>query len=134
MTAPGALRLYSYFRSTSAWRVRIALAWKGVAHELVPVHLLGGAQHRPEFASRNPLEQVPVLEASLPDGEFSLTQSLAILEYLEERFPAPALLPKEAELRARVRQLSEIVNSGIQSFQNLGFRKILEAQGVDPKS
>jgi maleylpyruvate isomerase len=125
--------LYSYFRSSSAWRVRIALAWKKIPFEIVPVHLVraGGEQHSPAFAARNALEQVPVLEVSDETGEFVLTQSIAILEYLEERFPEPALLPKEPELRARVRQLSEIVNSGIQPFQNVGFQKILKAAGAD---
>ena len=78
MTAPaGELRLYGYFRSTSAWRVRIALAWKGVPHRIVPVHLLGGEQHADEFVARNPLKQVPVLEVDGPNGTFALTQSLA---------------------------------------------------------
>jgi maleylpyruvate isomerase len=128
------LLLYSYFRSSSAWRVRIALALKGVPFELVPVHLArgGGEQHSPSFAARNALEQVPVLEVSDANGDFVLTQSIAILEYLEERFPEPPLLPKEPELRARVRQMAEIVNSGIQPFQNLGFQKILKAAGADP--
>jgi maleylpyruvate isomerase len=126
--------LYSYFRSSSAWRVRIALAWKKVPFEIVPVHLAraGGEQHSPAFAARNALEQVPVLEVSDATGEFLLTQSLAILEYLEERFPEPPLLPKEPELRARARQLAEIVNSGIQPIQNLGFQKIMKAAGADP--
>jgi len=128
---PG-LRLFSYFRSSSAWRVRIALAWKKVPHELVTVELRGGEQHGSNFAARNPLEQVPVLEVTDERGGFLLTQSLAILEYLEERFPEPELLPKEPELRARARQLAEIVNSGIQPFQNLGFQNLLKAAGLDP--
>jgi len=126
--------LYSYFRSSSAWRVRIALNLKKVPHEIVPVHLVraGGEQHSKAFAARNALEQVPVLEVSDSNGELLLTQSIAILEYLEERFPEPALLPKEPELRARARQLAEIVNSGIQPFQNLGFQKVLKTAGADP--
>lgn len=132
--APGSLRLYSYFRSSSAWRVRIALAWKAIPHELVPVHLLGGAQHEAAFTERNPLEQVPVLEVPDARGPLLLTQSVAILEYLEDRFPEPSLLPKEPELRARARQLVEIVNSGIQPFQNVGFQKILKANGIEPLS
>ena len=79
------IRLYSFYRSTSVWRVRIALNWKGIAHELVPVHLLrnGGEQHALEFAERNPLAQIPVLEVDEGEGLFRLTQSMAILEYLD---------------------------------------------------
>jgi len=118
------LKLYSYWRSSSAWRVRIALGWKNIACDIVPVHLLndGGEQHRPEFLARNPLAQVPVLEAEGVGGIFLLTQSMAILEYLEERFPEPPLLPRDPELRARARQFAEVVNSGIQPLQNLSER------------
>jgi maleylpyruvate isomerase len=115
--------------------VRIALNLKGIEHELVPVHLLrdGGEQRRPEFAPKNPLGQVPVLEVESDSGVWRLTQSMAILEYLEERHPAPRLLPETPEGRARVRQLSEIVNSGIQPFQNLKPTQALRQHGVDPE-
>ena len=128
------ISLYSYFRSSCAWRVRIALALKGLSFELFPVHLMrdGGEQHRPEFHKQNPLEQVPVLEVNLGSTLFRLTQSMAILEYLEELYPNPALLPEGAEQRARVRQLSEIINSGIQPLQNLRLQQELRAHGVDP--
>lgn len=128
------ISLYSYFRSSCAWRVRIALALKGLSFELFPVHLMrdGGEQHRPEFHKQNPLEQVPVLEVNLGSTLFRLTQSMAILEYLEELYPNPALLPEGAEQRARVRQLSEIINSGIQPLQNLRLQQELRANGVDP--
>ena len=111
------LALYGYFRSSSSWRVRIALAWKGLAWEDRPVHLLrgGGEQHRPEHRALNPMEQVPVL---VVDGE-PVAQSVAILELLEELAPAPALLPSAPLDRARVRQMVETVNSGIQPIQNL---------------
>ena len=92
----------------------------------------GGEQHRPEFHKQNPLEQVPVLEVNLGSTLFRLTQSMAILEYLEELYPNPALLPEGAEQRARVRQLSEIINSGIQPIQNLRLQQELRAHGVDP--
>jgi len=129
------VRLHSYFRSSSAWRVRIALAWKGITHELVPVHLVrgGGEQRKPEFLAKNPMAQVPVLEISEPGGTFRLTQSMAILEYLEERFPEPPLLPRDPEQRARVRELSELVNSGIQPLQNLVLRKALHQAGIAPE-
>lgn len=128
------IRLHSYFRSTSAWRVRIALQLKGLAHEIVPVHLVkdGGEQHKASFAARNPMRQVPVLEIGDGASTFHLTQSMAILEYLEERFPEPALLPRDLAERARARELAELVNSGIQPLQNLDFRKTLHKAGVPP--
>ncbi|HEX6274250.1 MAG TPA: maleylacetoacetate isomerase [Polyangiaceae bacterium] len=128
------MKLSSYWRSSSAWRVRIGLELKGIAHELVLVHLLrdGGEQNRPAFAEINPMGQVPVLEVDGPSGVFRLTQSMAILEYLEEVVPEPPLLPKNPELRARVRELAEIVNSGIQPLQNLRFLREVKALGADP--
>jgi maleylpyruvate isomerase len=128
------LKLYSYWRSSSAWRVRIALQFKSIDCEIVPVHLLrdGGQQHRPEFGARNPMSQVPVLEEEGPAGIFRLTQSMAILEYLEERHPEPPLLPRDPAARARARQLAEIVNSGIQPLQNLKLQQELRGRGLDP--
>jgi len=117
------MKLYTYWRSSSAYRVRIALAFKGVAYEPCFVHLLraAGEQHSPDFRAKNPLGQVPVLEINQDDAlaPALLTQSLAIIEYLEERFPLPPLLPRELLARARVRELAELINSGIQPFQNL---------------
>jgi maleylpyruvate isomerase len=112
------VKLYDYWRSSSAWRVRIALHIKGVAYEREAVNLSphGGAQHAPAFREKNPIGQVPVLE--LDDGR-RITQSMAIIAYLDERFPAPLLLPADAWLRARARQLAEMVNAGIQPLQNL---------------
>ena len=96
------MKLYSYFRSSAAYRVRIALNLKGLPYEMVPIHLTkdGGRQHTPEFRAINPLARVPALE--LPAGEV-LTQSLAIIEYLDEIHPEPPLLPTE---RARPRQVA----------------------------
>jgi maleylpyruvate isomerase len=114
------VKLYSYWRSSSAWRVRTVLELKGVAYEYVPVDIAPGtsAQERDEYAAVNPLRQVPVLEW-LESGELvRLTQSVAIAEYLEERFPEPPLLPAAPLARARVREAVEIVNSGIQPLQN----------------
>lgn len=110
--------LYSYFRSSAAYRVRIALAWKGLAPELVPVHLTrgGGEQHAPAHRARNALGLVPVLE--LDDGSL-LPQSLAIVEYLEETHPDPPLLPALAEERARVRSLALHVACEIHPLNNL---------------
>jgi maleylpyruvate isomerase len=115
------MRLYSYWRSSASWRVRIALALKGIAYEYRPVNLVrgGGEQYESTYVAEiNPLSQVPVLELDGEGGPRRIAQSLAIIEYLEERFPEPSLLPTEPWLRARVRQLAEMANAGIQPFQN----------------
>lgn len=127
-------KLYSYFRSSCAYRVRIALGLKRVAYETVSVHLLksGGEQHAEGYRSKNPMEQVPLLEIEHEPGVVvQLTQSVAILEYLEERFPEPRLLPVCAFLRARVRKCVEIVNSGIQPLQNLSVMSHIKGLGGD---
>lgn len=128
------MKLYSYWRSSSAWRVRIALQVKNIDCEIVPIHLQNNRaeQHQPEFLARNPMAQVPVLEVETAKGTFRLTQSMAILEYLEECHPLPPLLPRDPLLRARARQLAEVVNSGIQPLQNLKVQQELSAKGVDP--
>ena len=126
------MKLYSYFRSSSSWRVRIALNHKRIDYSYAPIHLLrdGGQQHRPEFAAVNPQGMVPVLEVEEGGKTFRLAQSLAILEYLEETQPQPPLLPKSPVLRARARQLAEIVNSSIQPLHNLMvLRKVTEELG-----
>jgi len=124
------LRLYTYFRSSAAYRVRIALNLKGLPYEAVPVHLLrgGGEQHAAQYARRNPAQLVPVLE----EGPFALTQSLAIIEYLEENYPAPPLLPRGAQERARVRALALSVACDIHPLNNLRVMQYLGAQlGAD---
>lgn len=120
------MKLYGYWRSTSSWRVRIALQLKGLAVEYVPVHLIreGGQQHESSFASKSPAHQVPVLEV---DGAF-ITQSLAIIDYLEEAHPTPPLLPQDLVLRAKCRALAELVNSGIQPMQNLSVQRYVKNQ------
>ena len=112
------LRLYTYWRSSSAWRVRIALALKGLGHELVPVNLGAQEQFQGAHLARNPMGQVPVLEVVEGGRTLRLPQSMAILEWLDETHPAPPLLPADAAGRARVRALAELVNSGIQPMQN----------------
>jgi len=122
--------LYSYYRSSASYRVRIALAVKGVEYEYVPVHLLdGGGQHLlPEYRALNPLGELPALVVPRADGSRAvLGQSVAILEYLEEVHPEPALMPRDAIERARVRQLVEGVNSSIQPYQNLNLLRKLTA-------
>jgi maleylpyruvate isomerase len=133
------MKLYTYWRSTSAWRVRIALAWKGLAYEAVPVHLLegGGRQHGEDFRALNAIAQVPVLvldEVGADGRPLRLAQSMAILEYLEERHPTPPLLPAQPWARARARQLAQIVISGIQPLQNLNTTQRLKEAGVDDAS
>jgi maleylpyruvate isomerase len=112
------LILRGYWRSSATWRVRIALHLKGIDFDDRPVHLIrdGGEQHHADYTRLNPLAQVPTLQ--LPDGAL-LTQSLAIIDYLEQLYPSPPLYPKDPLQRARAIQLAEIVNSGIQPLQNL---------------
>jgi maleylpyruvate isomerase len=121
---------YDYWRSSSAWRVRIALHWKDIAFERRPVNLLKDEQHEPAFRALNPQAQVPVLIVEDDGQPRALAQSLAILAYLEERFPSPPLLPQQPWLRARARQMAEAVNSGIQPFQNLALTERLRAAGL----
>ncbi len=123
MPAPQ-LRLYHYWRSSSSWRVRWGLTIKGITPEYVPVSLLDGEAEAPEHRSRNPLGYVPVLEfldAPADSSARFLTESLAILELLDETQPGPGLLPPKSGdplARARARQLAEIINSGTQPIQN----------------
>ena len=119
------LRLFTYWRSSSAWRVRIGLALKGLAHELVPVDLGAGEQFSDAHSARSPLSQIPVLESEEEGRTLRVVQSMAILEWLEERFPDPPLLPPDLAGRARVRALAEHVNSGIQPLQNALVLKML---------
>jgi maleylpyruvate isomerase len=128
------MRLFTYWRSSSAYRVRIALAMKELDYEPVFVHLNRdqGDQHTPDFRNKNPLGQVPVLEVAGEGGSaVFLSQSLAIIEYLEERYPTPALLPTDLLMRARVREMAELINSGIQPFQNLSTTKFLSEAAPD---
>jgi maleylpyruvate isomerase len=121
--------LYDYWRSSSAWRVRIALHYKQVPFERRVVNLRLGTdeQLQPEFRAVNPIGQVPVLV--LDDGR-TILQSSAILNYLEEQFPEPALLPADPWLRARARQLAETIISSIQPYQNLALLVHLGKLGI----
>lgn len=123
-------KLYHYWRSSSAYRVRIAMNLKGLAYELIPVHLVrgGGEQHRPEYREVNPLGLVPALQH---EGH-TIVQSLAICEYLEECYPQVPLLPGSAAERARVRALTQTVCSEVQPLNNLGVLQYLkEGLGAD---
>ena len=127
------LVLHSYWRSSCSWRVRIGLHLKGAAFDYRAVDLSAGAQRAPVHRARNPTGQVPVLEVEADGATHFLSQSMAILEWLDERFPAPPLLPGDALGRARVRALAEQVNSGIQPFQNASVQRWLreEREGLE---
>jgi maleylpyruvate isomerase len=130
------LIFYDYWRSSSAWRVRIALNLKQISVERRAVNLIGngGEQHAPDFRALNPFSEVPVLVVDDAAGApRAIGQSMAIVHYLEERFPSPPLLPADPWLRARARQMAEMVNAGIQPFHNLSLLQRLRASGVaDP--
>lgn len=137
------LILYSYFRSSTSYRVRIALHWKELPFEYRPVHLVnaGGEQYTDQYKTLNPASEVP----TLVHGENTIAQSMAILEYLEEVFPAPQLLPgsighkdgpsthRVAYQRARIRQFCENINC-THPLQNLKILKYLETELKQPEA
>ncbi|MGA3155996.1 MAG: maleylacetoacetate isomerase [Steroidobacteraceae bacterium] len=124
------LTLYSYWRSSASYRVRIGLKLKGCAYSYQPVHLVreGGAQYSESYRELNPESRVPTLVS----GPLHLTQSMAILEWLEETYPSPPLLPKDAAGRARVRGLALLMVADVQPLQNIGvLRYLKDALKVD---
>ena len=118
------MKLYSYFRSSAAFRVRIALNLKGLSYDTQVVHLLkqGGEQHSAEYAAINPSELVP----TLLDQQYVLTQSLSILEYLEEAYPKTALLPQNLQQRAQIRAFAQYIACEIHPLNNLRVLQYLE--------
>lgn len=118
------MKLYSYFRSSASYRVRIAMHWKELKFEYVPVPLLKESQRSDEFRKINPMAHVPALEH---DG-FVIAESVAIIQYLDDIFPEKRLFPTEPRDKAQVLQICEVVNSGIQPLQNLKVQKLLEGQ------
>jgi len=111
------LKLYDFFRSSAAYRVRIALNLKNITPDVIPIHLTkdGGEQHAPAYRDVNPLKLVPAIEV---DGTI-ITQSLAIIEYLDERYPTPPLFPSSTAHRALVRGLALTIAADIHPIQNL---------------
>jgi maleylacetoacetate isomerase len=124
---PIGMNLYSYFRSSASYRVRIALNLKGAEHATCYVHLLkgGGEQHGADYRKLNPLGLVPALQLAENDV---LTQSLAICEYLDERIPEPPLLPRDIRERAYVRELAALVACDIHPICNLRVLKYLKEE------
>lgn len=127
----GGIRLYSYWRSSAAYRVRIALNLKGLPHQLLPVNIAPGASEQlsPAFAEINSQQMVPVLI----DGGRVIRQSLAIIEYIEEMYAGPSLLPTTSRERARARSLALQIACDIHPLNNLRVLDYLEQEGGMPK-
>lgn len=120
MAAIKELSLYSYFYSSASWRVRAVLASKNIPFKYEAVNLLNGNQHDEDHLDRNPMHQVPALKVVHDDGQTHyLTQSLAIIQYLEEKYPQNSIYPNDPILRAKSRAIAETISSGIQPLQNL---------------
>jgi len=115
------MELYGYFRSSAAYRVRAALNIKGLTYETVPVSLLAGDNRKAAYLEKNPQGFVPCLT----DGDVTMGQSLAMLEYLEENYPDPALLPTDPAGRARARQIAGIIACDIHPLDNLRVLKYI---------
>ncbi|MEM9233825.1 MAG: maleylacetoacetate isomerase [Pseudomonadota bacterium] len=125
------MKLYGYWRSGTSYRTRLALALKGIEVEHIPVDLTQGAQKSADYMAANPQGLVPTLV--LDDGT-ALGQSGAILEYLEERFPEPPLLPVGPRARARVRQLCQVIGCDVHPLNNLRILKYLRGELDQPQA
>lgn len=120
-----AVQLHSFFNSSTSYRVRIALALKGLAYDTLPVNIRVGEQRAADYvANVNPSASVP----ALVDGDFTLGQSLAIIDYLDERYPEPRLIPADAQLRARVLELALLISCDIHPINNLRVLRYLETE------
>jgi maleylpyruvate isomerase len=127
------MKLYSFWRSSAAYRVRIALAFKNITYETAATHLARGEQSSAEYLDLNPQGLVPMLE----EGDFRIGQSLAIIEYLDESYPEPPLLPATPEGRAHVRAMAQAIACDIHPLNNLRVLQYLrgplaqDAEGVN---
>ena len=123
------IQFYGYFRSSSSYHCRIAFNLKGVRYDFHSVHLKNGAQKSDDFSALNPQQLLPVL---VTKGGAEITQSLAILEWLEERRPNPAILPRNSNLRAQERAFSQVIACEVHPLQNLRVLQYLKAElGAD---
>ncbi len=127
------MKLYTYYRSSAAFRVRIALNLKGIAYEMQSVHLVkdGGHNRRPEYRAVNPQMRVPAL---ITDGGDILIQSLAMIEYLDEVHPQPPFLPKDPIARAKVRALADLIACDIHPLNNTSPLRYLKNSMGQPQS
>ncbi|XP_011866471.1 PREDICTED: probable maleylacetoacetate isomerase 2 [Vollenhovia emeryi] len=124
MSVTGKAVLYSYWRSSCSWRVRIALHLKEIPHEIKTINLIkgDGEQHSNEFSEINPMEKVPALRID----NLTLIESMNILQYLDETRPSPPLMPADPIKRARMREICDVIVSGIQPLQNVSLLKHME--------
>ena len=122
------MELFTYYRSTSSYRVRIALALKGLDHRAIAVNLLGGEQLQPAYRALNPQARVPLLRTD--HGEL-LLQSPAIIEYLEEVYPVPALLHGDAQARAKARAVAALIACDVHPLHNVSVLNRLRGMGQD---
>lgn len=123
--------LYSYWRSTCSWRVRIVLSYKHLNHTVVPVNILEGKQHTQEYSTRNPMCEVPTMGYR---DKLMMSQSLAIMEYLETSNPERSMVPSDPVDCAKMWEICEIINSAIHPFQNLPVLRKVEELGGNPKA
>ncbi len=123
---PFGMVLYSYFRSSASYRVRCALHLKAIEFEYVPIHLVkeGGEQFKPEYKMLNSMSQVP----TIVDGDFVLAESMAIIQYIDSKWKEPPLFPKSPKQWAPILQVCEVINSGMQPYQNAIVMSRLEKQ------
>ncbi|KPM03944.1 maleylacetoacetate isomerase-like protein [Sarcoptes scabiei] len=124
---PSKFVLFSYWRSSCSWRIRALLEYKRIPYEYRAINLLNGEQFSPEFLRINPLGLVPALQFQTEDGRTEIiSESMAIVDYLEHIVPEPSIFPKDPIERAKVIAVAEAIVSGIQPVQNLGVMKLVE--------
>lgn len=128
------LTLYSYFYSSASFRIRSVFALKKIPYKYEAIHLVNGQQHSDEFVKIGPMHQVPVLKVELSNGETHvLSQSLAIIQYLEEMYPENPVYPKDPILRAKSNAIADTISGGIQPLQNHEtLTRYTEPLGLEP--